>query len=273
MQLNKLIQSWGIVETEKIQAKISKKDKIIRELKEYTTKLTTAGLQKTSLAKLQELKLGFTNDMDNDLPSTLTTTAKIQTWENDIMTSPISKYSKKDLEEIGYRLGLTGSSNSSVSNSVEKLLNLPQTAIPEPVKLDTDQIDAIEKVFHNEKNIIYGPPGAGKTLVLCQIALKEIEAHPDANVLFLSFNVNAEKTIRKRLKFLGIPKNKLPNRKELISKSNSEKFIIVAAESLSLPDTLISFNISAKTLKGQIINIKKKNKNFLNMTDLYTNFT
>ena len=230
-----LLTNWGLVPKKK-PAKISQKDVLLQQLKSLTTSHTMSGLQKQNIDELlklekelstvtqekQSIEQNVVQDTIHDTVQDVVQNKDNITWEETIRNSLLARFSRKDLETAIHRLGMTGASGMSIPGAVDKLLNLPNSAVPRPVNLDKDQEQAITSSQMYEKNIIYGPPGAGKTLVLSSIGQRESSKNPDARILYLAFNVNAEKTISKRLKFLGCDKKALPNRKQARHNDNGQ---------------------------------------------------
>lgn len=127
-------------------------------------------------------------------------------WTETLTKSPLCSYRVVDLKELKRRLGAAGTGNNR-STLLDALHRTKK--VPPPIQLDADQQEAVALSGNAAKLIVYGPPGAGKTLVLAKIGLAHLQKDSDARILYLMFNVNAEKTMSERLRLLGCPKKQL----------------------------------------------------------------
>ena len=130
----------------------------------------------------------------------------VDEWIRGIEESQLLLYRKVDLENLKKRVHAPGGHTGIVS--LIDLLHRVKS-LPDPITLDPDQVIAVQMSATTPKLLVYGPPGAGKTHVLAKIGLQHLSRDPFSRVLFLVFNVNAEKTMKLRLEKLGCSSGQL----------------------------------------------------------------
>lgn len=126
----------------------------------------------------------------------------IARWHARLESSPLLRYRVSDLKRLKQRLGLPGTCPDRLS-LITCLHRVPLDRIPQAIRLDPDQSGAIETSRTAVRQIIYGPPGAGKTTCVASLGLDTLDRNPQARVLYLQYNVNAEIVMAGRLRFLG----------------------------------------------------------------------
>lgn len=129
-------------------------------------------------------------------------------WLARLEASPLLRYRVTDLKRLKQRLGLAGTYPDRLS-LVAGLHRVPLDRIPQAIRLDPDQSGAIETSRTAARQIIYGPPGAGKTTCVASLGLDTLDRNPQARVLYLQYNVNAEIVMAGRLRFLGCTRKRL----------------------------------------------------------------
>ena len=190
------------------RAKVSLKNLLVRRIHKNSpsyTKCTLRGLSETQLQKIAAEEVPE-HDVEDEYR-----------WIRLIEQSPLSKFSKDQLLDAVKDTGTCGASNLSMVDAIDHLMNYEGEFHPRILNLDGDQLNAIQTVLgDNQKTIIYGNPGSGKTTTLAKIQ-QEYMARLDnrGRILTLSFNRNSEKVMKNRLRKLGVPRDLLADRKKI----------------------------------------------------------